>query len=442
MKTQVNLKEVLVNAPKGLKLYSPAYGEIYFQCIKNLDYMMSPLAPMIVCKSKSGNEKTFFVNGTISTNGECILFPDNKQTWEEWQKVLMKVGDIVRLDKYNKVCKIIDRLGENQIRVRDTKDVICIYDLTDCSYASKKEIEEYLGTVPKIPEIKPTAKELHKDKEEEHTVVINLVGGPGCGKSTIAAGLFYELKKLGVSCELVCEYAKEKVWEESFNTMKDELYLFAKQLHKQWRLKGKVHFIITDHCLLNSVVYNKEASESFKNLVFEEFNKFININFFVIREKKYETAGRIETEEESKQLDKNFKELFDKNNISYEEVRYNTAVSDILVHLSYKHAESLNPYKLDLGDIIVLEDSSKSWKIISIIRCIKNNDLYDVVRLTINGEDKKLEMNPINALDELDKCQFSYRAALDDEVELLYDEMNDQGWAWDSARKIIEVFDI
>ena len=30
------------------------------------------------------------------------------------------------------------------------------------------------------------------------TVVINLIGGPCSGKSTVAAGVFYELKKMGV----------------------------------------------------------------------------------------------------------------------------------------------------------------------------------------------------------------------------------------------------
>ena len=40
-------------------------------------------------------------------------------------------------------------------------------------------------------------------------IVINLYGGPCCGKSTVSAGLFYELKCLGVECELTGEYAKD-----------------------------------------------------------------------------------------------------------------------------------------------------------------------------------------------------------------------------------------
>ena len=41
-------------------------------------------------------------------------------------------------------------------------------------------------------------------------VVINLFGGPGCGKSTGAAYVFSKLKMLGVNAELTSEYAKDK----------------------------------------------------------------------------------------------------------------------------------------------------------------------------------------------------------------------------------------
>ena len=37
-------------------------------------------------------------------------------------------------------------------------------------------------------------------------LVINLIGGPGCGKSTVASGLFYALKKLQVNAELSLEW--------------------------------------------------------------------------------------------------------------------------------------------------------------------------------------------------------------------------------------------
>ncbi len=439
MKKLEDLKKILKDAPIGLKLYSPAYGDVYFQGIEN------KATPRIICKSKSGNEKQFFLDGTISTNGECMLFPDDSKSWFCWQDVLIKVGNIVKVEK-NMIGEVVD-IFSNQAKVKDSKNNISTYYLTDCEYASKEEIKNYRaeGLTEYITPLTDNKIFQFQSSTKVCTTVINLIGGPGCGKSTIAAGLFYEMKKMGVSCELVCEYAKEKVWEESFNTMKDELYLFAKQLHKQWRLKGKVQFIITDHCLLNSIVYDKTASSSFVNLVFEEFNKFNNINFFITREKKYETVGRIETEEESIKLDQDFKDLLNKNNITCKNVSCESAINEILksIGLNKEPVSYLNPHKLDLGDIVTVEDGKGGWKIVSIIRRIINDELYDVVRLTICDDGKnKIEINPINALSELDKCQFSYRKANDDEVELLYDEMNDQGWAWNSDRKIIEVFDI
>lgn len=67
--------------------------------------------------------------------------------------------------------------------------------------------------------------------------VINLFAGPGSGKSTTCAGVFSKLKLAGVNCEMALEYAKDKVWEQSFHTLDNQIYIFGKQLHRLWRLK-------------------------------------------------------------------------------------------------------------------------------------------------------------------------------------------------------------
>ena len=41
------------------------------------------------------------------------------------------------------------------------------------------------------------------------TIVINLIGAPGTGKSTVASELFSKMKWSGYDVELVSEYAKE-----------------------------------------------------------------------------------------------------------------------------------------------------------------------------------------------------------------------------------------
>lgn len=45
-------------------------------------------------------------------------------------------------------------------------------------------------------------------------VNINLFAGPGTGKSTTAAGVFFEMKRSGMSVEYVTEYAKSLVFSK------------------------------------------------------------------------------------------------------------------------------------------------------------------------------------------------------------------------------------
>ena len=134
-------------------------------------------------------------------------------------------------------------------------------------------------------------------------IVVNLFAGPGVGKSTNAARIFADLKMKGVNCEMALEFAKDKVWEESFRTMDDQIYIFGKQFHRIWRLKDKVDVIICDSPLPNSIVYDKENSKAFHELIIEQFNKFQNLTFYLKRSATYQAEGRLQSEEEAKKVD-------------------------------------------------------------------------------------------------------------------------------------------
>lgn len=59
------------------------------------------------------------------------------------------------------------------------------------------------------------------------TLVVNLFGGPGSGKSTGAAYVFARLKMLGYNAELVTEFAKDKTWEKNETALAAQDYITA-----------------------------------------------------------------------------------------------------------------------------------------------------------------------------------------------------------------------
>lgn len=152
------------------------------------------------------------------------------------------------------------------------------------------------------------------------TLVVNLIGAPGCGKSTLMAIIFGKLKCMGINVEMVTEFAKELVYENRKDTMKDELYIFAKQAHRLFIVKNKVDVIITDRPLLLTVVYNNRYSDGSKelnNLVLKTFNEYNNLNFNLKRINKYIPIGRVETEKESDEIAAELTKILDNNHIKY-----------------------------------------------------------------------------------------------------------------------------
>jgi nicotinamide riboside kinase len=160
----------------------------------------------------------------------------------------------------------------------------------------------------------------------KETIVLNLVAGPGAGKSTMAADIFARLKWAGVNCELATEFAKDKVWEESFKVLDSQFYVFGKQYHKIFRLLNKVDVIITDAPLIFSAMYYDEYGDPnnynpfFNNFVAHAFNSFNNQTYFVNRLKPYNPKGRMQDADGARCLDNKVIRLLDKYNCPYENI--------------------------------------------------------------------------------------------------------------------------
>jgi adenylate kinase family enzyme len=157
--------------------------------------------------------------------------------------------------------------------------------------------------------------------------VINIWGGPGAGKSTTAAGLFFEMKKLQIPVELVTEYAKDMTWEKRHNVLGDQLYILAKQNRRLERLKGQVEYVITDSPLPIGLVYAPENYyETFEPFVMDVFNSYDNHNFLIGRDFAYQTAGRNQTAEEAVEVDSAMVNLLNRKQITYSRVTNNPEV--------------------------------------------------------------------------------------------------------------------
>jgi nicotinamide riboside kinase len=158
-------------------------------------------------------------------------------------------------------------------------------------------------------------------------IVVNLTGSPGAGKSTGAAKIFSELKMLGINCELVSEFAKDKTWEHNDTALNCQEYVFGKQSYRLARCRDEVDVIITDSPLPLTIIYTKDEKlvEPMTNLVMTIFDSYDNINFFINRTKPYNPKGRNQTAEESDAISLRIKELYNKLNIPYTEIEGNAA---------------------------------------------------------------------------------------------------------------------
>ena len=89
------------------------------------------------------------------------------------------------------------------------------------------------------------------------SIVINIFGAPGVGKTTMAASLFVALKKKGVSVDAPYEHPKEMAWLKETEKVKDQYLIMALQHHSIFKRFGKVDYIIMDSPVLMSIVYAK-----------------------------------------------------------------------------------------------------------------------------------------------------------------------------------------
>lgn len=136
------------------------------------------------------------------------------------------------------------------------------------------------------------------------TKVVNIFGGPGSGKSTVAADLFSVLKRERVNVELVTEYAKDLTWEGRTVALANQPYILGKQFHRMFRVADHVDLIITDSPILLSAVYAMGEWDSLEQMAMDLHCRFENLNVMLVRDPDhYFTVGRRQTYKEALGID-------------------------------------------------------------------------------------------------------------------------------------------
>lgn len=141
------------------------------------------------------------------------------------------------------------------------------------------------------------------------TLVVNLYGGPGTGKSTTAAGVFSELKQCDVNCEYVHEFAKELTWEDRQKTLAFQPYVISKQMWMVERVMNAVDVVITDSPILLGWHYGrlgKTLPESFYTFIRDMHKSWNTFDILLLRNTSfhaYNPKGRNQTQQEAEKID-------------------------------------------------------------------------------------------------------------------------------------------
>jgi nicotinamide riboside kinase len=174
----------------------------------------------------------------------------------------------------------------------------------------------------------------------KQTLVINLIGGPCSGKSTVAAELFARLKKMGIHTELVSEYIKERIYEENATMIKHQISIFGMEHYAISNKINKVDVIVHDGSFINNIIYKNEDNSEFDALIVAEYKKFNNLDFFIKRGNiKFEDYGRIHNAKQSQKIDQIIKNTYAKYNLIYTEVESRDAVDKIIPIVLHKLEE-------------------------------------------------------------------------------------------------------
>ncbi len=164
---------------------------------------------------------------------------------------------------------------------------------------------------------------------------INFFAGPGVGKSTLAMELTSLLKKKGIDADMTQEYAKELIYDESYELLNDQLHVAGEQHRRMKRLDRCVEVAVHDSPFVMGLNYcdaNHIAHVEFNDFMIEQYNRYNNLNIFLERSALYGffEGGRSQDIVEAKELDNKIKQFLEINDIQHIIIKQDKYTLDLI----------------------------------------------------------------------------------------------------------------
>jgi hypothetical protein len=157
--------------------------------------------------------------------------------------------------------------------------------------------------------------------------VINFISGPSVGKSVMSAMTFVELKVLKFRTEYIQEYAKSLVWLKKFDLLNNQYYVSTEQYNIISSLYSvpELDFLVLDGSLLLGLYYNETYPDNVSNIdktrkmILEKNSEFNHIYIYLERDPNipFEVEGRVHSEAESLQIDKDLHNLLVEHKVPF-----------------------------------------------------------------------------------------------------------------------------
>lgn len=196
-------------------------------------------------------------------------------------------------------------------------------------------------------------------KMTSKAIVINLMGGPSCGKSVTAAQLFADLKKkTSYKIEYFQEYVKPLVWKAEDPDHRERAEEAIEELNNQRSISNNIYqllkimasqldIIITDGSIFHGVYYNSANEHNTSDVkkteefIVNKFREFNNYNIYLERGGiKYEVEGRQQSYEEALLADKGLKYHLARFSVNYKTIQadseeeYKQMLDDLIIYIN------------------------------------------------------------------------------------------------------------